>query len=320
MADDDLRHFFGCQGVALRLNVWEASDQQWGQAIVHHYAHKTMVRLMGVDEPVHSNPTRAVPKILHFIWLGPHRIPMQEDINQTGWNGPMRSWQTHHPDFEVRLWDDQKALAGSSSFHNHDALEYAIQERNYGMASDILRLELLWEYGGFYVDVDYLCVAPMGNLINFDFVCGASRTGCVEINNGVMGCHPRHPLIRSMMESIHGWFLEYQRSQQPLAIMATFLDSASRDVLAQTTRLTPTEVIRRTGPGLLTKTIGEALLSNESWIDGGIAVLPYQVFHPMPNHTQDGNQPGDYVIDGETKAVHLWFRSWQRPQDEGTLH
>mmetsp|Transcript_592 Transcript_592/g.1040 ORF Transcript_592/g.1040 Transcript_592/m.1040 type:complete len:94 (+) Transcript_592:2-283(+) len=44
---------------------------------------------------------------------------------------------------------------------NSAGYQRAIRNQNYGMASDILRLEILNVFGGVYVDVDYWCVKSL---------------------------------------------------------------------------------------------------------------------------------------------------------------
>jgi len=191
-----------------------------------------------------------------------------------------------------------------------------------------LRLEILWTHGGIYVDVDYLCVAPLSDLPQrFDFVCGASNTGCVEINNGLLGCVPNHPLIRLMMEGVHDWFRSLS-TRLPLDIMASFLDGTTQEaLLSQIIQVTPTDVIRHTGPGLVTRTLGHALLGDgaeqqHAFAKERVAVLPYSVFHPLPNSSRRGKAQRDeplneeqieaHIVRGETRAVHLWQCSWQQ--------
>ncbi|KAI2507235.1 glycosyltransferase [Fragilaria crotonensis] len=221
----------------------------------------------------------------------------------------------------------------TKKWHNAEALHYAIRNKNYGMASDILRLELLYEHGGLYVDIDYLCVASVADLHRqFDFYCGASNTGAIELNNGLMASQPRHFVIQKMMERIRDSsmpiFRQQSRQQEAMRHIASFLDNndtMSRAVLEQgMMTLTPEQVIRHTGPGLLTSTMAEILMttppaSSSSSADlSRVAILPYQVFHPLPNHRRrlgleilDEELLEGHIVPGETKAVHLWQCSWQ---------
>ena len=73
---------------------------------------------------------------------------------------------------------------------------------NPGEQSDVLRYELLYRYGGVYVDVDMLCtnldgVADLAQSCRF--FAGVSNTRVWELNNAVIGAAPRHPLLLHLM-------------------------------------------------------------------------------------------------------------------------
>lgn len=207
---------------------------------------------------------------------------------------------------------------------NAEALQFAIQNKNYGMASDILRLELLFEHGGLYVDIDYLCVDSVSDLHRqFDFYCGASNTGVIELNNGLLASQPRNYLIQQMMERIRDFSMQVFRQQSHVTLhhISAFLDDKSRESFDIGMALTPEQVIRHTGPGLLTFTVVQVLTSaaiSASCDLSRLAVLPYQVFHPLPNTLRriglealDEELLEGHIAPRVTKAVHLWQCSWQ---------
>jgi len=308
-SDDDISAFFGATS-GLKRNVWTQDDLVMGRIIAHHYQCQTIPRLN--DDS--TNAEERIPHTIHFVWLGGKPLPLVSDLDSDE-NDCIQSWRRYHPEWQVQVWRDED-IAERSLFNNQ-ALEYALRERNYGMASDIVRLELLYEHGGLYVDIDYLCYESLERLHDrccFDFYCGASNTGAVELNNGLMACQPYHVLIRAMMERIHQWFNDFTKHSQPFALMSAFLDPSSQAMLHQVTRLSPEDVIRNTGPGLLTMMTAQVLIDPSVDTDR-IGILPYQVFHPLPNrfrgHRLVEQLLEEYVVPGQTKAVHLWQCSWQ---------
>ena len=82
----------------------------------------------------------AIPKVLHQIWVGSE--PSQEiyRLHQT--------WVENHPNWEVHLWTDEKLRIKG----NRKAFEAASSP---AMKADIARIELLKEFGGLYVDIDF---------------------------------------------------------------------------------------------------------------------------------------------------------------------
>lgn len=95
-----------------------------------------------------------IPKILHQLWIGPHPAPTTL----------MDTWKEKHEadGFEYIRWteDEIKKRGFTSQLKNRiDEME----EIN-GKA-DILRWEILYEYGGVFVDADCYCIEPVTDLV-----------------------------------------------------------------------------------------------------------------------------------------------------------
>jgi hypothetical protein len=123
---------------------------------------------------------------------------ISKDINSFTLLSPLYSmidtFADMNPSYELLVWTDADA-AGLSMFNRaqFDAT------KNFGLKSDLMRYELLHQFGGFYVDVDYECLQPLEEFFGrcrssltgkrCSFVCGVSHTplGDREVNNGFIG-------------------------------------------------------------------------------------------------------------------------------------
>ena len=133
-----------------------------------------------------------IPKILHQIWIGPKAAP----------TNLMRTWKEKNPDFEYILWTETELINRNIQLECHTQIA-AIPEIN-GKA-DIIRWEILWQIGGYFVDADSICIEPFDAF--FD-----GRTGFATFENennrrglvatGTMGFQPRHPLCRDIIDWI----------------------------------------------------------------------------------------------------------------------
>jgi hypothetical protein len=136
----------------------------------------------------------SIPKIIHQIWIGPNPKP----INM------MNSWKNKHPDFEYILWDDKEIKKRNMTF--------ICQQRIYEMEewcgkADIMRMEILFKYGGIYLDADSFCIEHISYLIdNYKAFAGYEneqvRPGLVA--NGNLGFPPNHPLCKNAIS----WILQ----------------------------------------------------------------------------------------------------------------
>lgn len=353
----------------LRHDVWSSNDAAWAKGLVERYNAITLPLLRSVSEvgighastDAKEQPAR-IPKTIHFIWLGSQPIPRHfksemddsdaadsiKDVHMKGtdcWNACMKSWLDHHPPssgWSIRLWTEREVEAtflGISSEYtmaNRNAYEYALSKQNYGLASDILRVEVLSAFGGVYVDIDYLCTAPFDDLHSAaTFYCGASNVGCIEINNGLMGSAMGHTVTQRMISKIGHWFDENVEQEEakaaPAVAASVFLSSYLDEETAQSlikAKLSHEDVIRHTGPGLITKimmgvVVGPRNDGGSEDLDGAdrTMVLPAQYFHALPNTFRgsvskfencDEFCESNWWSQNTAKAVHLWGCSWQK--------
>lgn len=93
-----------------------------------------------------------IPKIIHQIHLGGHPLPERE----TKWRD---TWSHYNPEWEMILWDEQR-------LQSFDMINSAQFERcsNVSEQSDVLRFELVYQYGGLYIDTDFECLKPIDPL------------------------------------------------------------------------------------------------------------------------------------------------------------
>ncbi len=100
----------------------------------------------------------AIPKIIHLAWVGPDPKPkMVLDC--------IESWKKFCPDYEIREWGRQAVI----DMNNRFATE-ALENRKWAFASDVLRLWVLREHGGLYMDSDLLVTAPIDKFLDNGFL------------------------------------------------------------------------------------------------------------------------------------------------------
>ena len=98
-----------------------------------------------------SKNTNEIPKIMHFIWLGNNILPEKYIYY-------IESWIKNHEDWIFCFWNDDNipVLINQKYYDETDV---------YAMKADILRYELLYIFGGVYVDCDFLCIKNIDNII-----------------------------------------------------------------------------------------------------------------------------------------------------------
>ncbi len=133
-----------------------------------------------------------IPKILHQLWIGPKSKPSKH----------METWKIMNPDFEYICWNEDEMKARNLKLECEVAIE-EMEEIN-GKA-DIIRWEILYQYGGFFEDADSICIEPISNeLMNNTAFAGyeneTAKPGLIA--TGTMGFIKNHPLCRSAIDYI----------------------------------------------------------------------------------------------------------------------
>lgn len=139
-----------------------------------------------------------IPKIIHQIWIGPDSFPKK----CKDWQ---KSWLHHHPDWEYILWTNEEVA--QLEMHNRAFFE---QETNWGAKSDIARYEILHQFGGVYVDVDFKCLHPFDWIHeSCDFYASffepARLKNTGRLANGIIGCAPGHPLTGHLIDEVKNY-------------------------------------------------------------------------------------------------------------------
>jgi mannosyltransferase OCH1-like enzyme len=128
-----------------------------------------------------------IPRIIHRIWLGGEEMPAE-------YVAFGETWRRHHPEWEFRTWTDSEL----PKLTFPDAFERC---RNFGEASDVLRYEVLHQFGGVYVDTDVECLQPIDRLVErVSAFAGFARPNV--IGSAIVGAVPEHPAITKTLEVV----------------------------------------------------------------------------------------------------------------------
>ncbi|WP_328774219.1 glycosyltransferase family 32 protein [Streptomyces sp. NBC_00286] len=139
-----------------------------------------------------------VPKLIHIIWIGEQAFPYRDNF---------RTWKKHHPDYRVQLWTDKNL----PTLHNQWVYD-ALADQPPAVRADLLRLEILAQYGGVYTDADSWCTQPIGPLIDELPLFG--MTGNYgNVQNATLGAVRNHPAYRMAVEGAGAHYLRlaYQK-------------------------------------------------------------------------------------------------------------
>lgn len=134
----------------------------------------------------HSFNEPVIPKRIHYCWFSGNPIP--EKLQRC-----IASWKEMCPDYEIIRWDES----------NYDLSKYrytqqAFDSKKWAFIPDIVRLDVLYEYGGFYFDTDVEIIRNLDDLRYQDAFCGREEWGHVNFGGG-SGCRKNFELIKEIL-------------------------------------------------------------------------------------------------------------------------
>lgn len=144
-------------------------------------------------EPQTQFSRTAIPRTLHFIWVGDESKRPDNCID---------TWRALNPGWEIKLWGNA-SLAETEWVNGAHMAEMAKRELN-GVA-DMMRWEILYNEGGVVVDADSICVRPLDDeLLECEaFACWESemaRPGLIAA--GYFGAHKGNPFVGQIILDI----------------------------------------------------------------------------------------------------------------------
>lgn len=211
-----------------------------------------------------------IPKVIHYCWFGGNEIP--DNIKSY-----IESWKKIMPDYEICRWDESNYDVNKCNY-----MKEAYDARKWAFVSDYARLDILYNHGGIYLDVDVEVLKPFDELLNLDAFCGREKgrdSSENYVNTGlVIGMKKHCEIGKVLRDDYH--IKHFKKSDGKLDI-------------------TPCPIIQTT----LLKKMG---LTDEDKVQTveGMVIFPTDYFCPMNQYT------GQTDITDNTFSIHHYYGSW----------
>jgi mannosyltransferase OCH1-like enzyme len=152
-----------------------------------------------------------IPKIFHRIWFGNRKRP---EVFDDFW----QAWQRTHPDWEFYTWTEENLfeLVNQEIFDrlgNEPGLAkscgaYQVPERAIAVQrADMTAYEILWRYGGVYLNCDMLPLRKFDELL--DAPAFAGMEDHQFLCNAVMGSEQHGKLMGDIIDTLPRHFQQW---------------------------------------------------------------------------------------------------------------
>lgn len=95
-----------------------------------------------------------IPKIIHYCWFGPK--PISEEAKKC-----IDSWHKYCPDYEIKCWNENNFDLNSNQFAKE-----SYEAKKWAYVTDYVRLYVLYNFGGIYMDSDVEVVKPINEFLS----------------------------------------------------------------------------------------------------------------------------------------------------------
>lgn len=150
-----------------------------------------------------------IPKVIHYCWFGKESIP-EQFINY------METWKEKCPDYQIIKWDESNYDINNSKY-----IFQAYKHKKWAFVSDFARLDIIYHYGGIYLDTDVELMQNLDPLLYDDFFCGFEQNNYVNFGLG-FGSVKGHPIVGNLLSLYKSMDFELPNGELNLTACAVY--------------------------------------------------------------------------------------------------
>lgn len=211
-----------------------------------------------------------IHKVIHYCWFGGKRKPkLIRDC--------IKSWKRHMPDYEIIEWNEK------NSDLNSLFVKEAYRLKMWAFVADYIRLKVLYENGGIYLDTDMMVLKSFNNIL-FD-ACFLGAEDDDFINGAVIGAVKNNVFIKECLSKYERIDVNNEMDWGQITIPRIITDTYRKKYNYHNTF--------------------DKIKKNEK-----IVIYPSRYFYPLPLKKKADIKNYKNYIKFNTFTVHLWVSSW----------
>lgn len=136
----------------------------------------------------------AIPRVIHYFWFGDKE---KGELEQRC----IASWKKYCPDCKIIEWNEKNYDVTKNRY-----MLQAYQAKRWGFVSDYARLDIIYEYGGIYLDTDVELIRGIEDLFQKNGFIGFEKSAdkgndVLYVNTGQgFGAEPKNQIIKRMLD------------------------------------------------------------------------------------------------------------------------
>jgi len=126
-----------------------------------------------------------IPKIIHYCWFGKKEIPKEIKYY-------IGTWKKYCPDYEIKIWNEDNFDVKSNIY-----CKEAYEAKKWAFITDFVRLKVLYDYGGIYMDTDVEVCKSLDDLLIYEAFSGFESNK--NIPTGTLGACKGNEWIKYLL-------------------------------------------------------------------------------------------------------------------------
>lgn len=212
-----------------------------------------------------------IPKIIHYCWFGKGEKP--EIVNKC-----IDSWEKILSDYEIIEWNEE-----NFDINCNEYVKEAYENKKYAFVSDYVRVYVLYNYGGIYLDTDTEVFKKLDIFLGEESFWGFEEKNYIATST--IGAKKGNKLIKIFMD-----FYENKSFNETNQILETS---------------TNVQIVTK-----IFKELGFRMNGEKQTIDKIGTIYPQEYFSPY-----DYINYYDKKTD-KTYTKHYFYKSWVTPKDK----
>lgn len=206
-----------------------------------------------------------IPKTIHYCWFGGKPLPALA-------KKCLKSWKKYCPGYEIKQWNETNFDINICRY-----VKEAYTAKKYAFVTDFVRLWVLVNFGGIYMDTDVEVLKSLDSILNYQAVSGFEQLD--KIPTALMACEKDFPLFKEFLK-------DYDN-------LPFILPDGKQDLTTNVTRIT--DICKKYG----------LVLNNTEQTIKGFKLFPMEYFCPIHNESSGG-------ITENTYTIHHFMGSWNQ--------
>ena len=132
----------------------------------------------------------SIPKIIHYCWFGGKPLPEKD-------KKCIESWKAKCPGYKIIEWNERNYNVNKNSY----MLE-AYNEKKWGFVPDFARLDIIYTYGGIYLDTDVELLRSLDTLLDQHGFMGFESKNAVAPGL-IIASEPNNKLIKNIIDNVY---------------------------------------------------------------------------------------------------------------------